>query len=98
MTNVDRMQHVFLALVGGLVIYEFVALSDQCEGDTISEIMWAATARRPLLPFAFGVMCGHFFWQREVYGGERRLGIDRRAGGLVDEEEAIEEARNPSQH
>jgi len=58
------MTNVFLSLVGGLVVYELVALRTKCAGDTISEIIWTATKRRAILPFAAGVLCGHFFWQR----------------------------------
>lgn len=58
------MKNLFLALVGGLCVYELVALKTRCKGDTISEIMWTATAHRPILPFAVGCLCGHFFWQR----------------------------------
>ena len=55
---------MFLSLVGGLVLYEGLALANDCEGDTVSEIVWAATTKRPIVPFAAGVLCGHFFWQR----------------------------------
>ena len=58
------MRKVFLGLCGALVVYEAVAMATECEGDTISEIMWAATTKRPLVPFAAGLLCGHFFWQR----------------------------------
>lgn len=58
------MKKVFLGLVGGLLAYELVALSNQDEGDTISEIIWEATTQRPLVPFALGALMGHFFWQR----------------------------------
>ena len=57
------MHAVFLALVLGLFIYETVALIRRKPGDTISEIIWAATAKRPLIPFAFGLLMGHFFWR-----------------------------------
>lgn len=60
------MKRIFLALVGGLVAYELYTLSNDRDGDTISEIMWEATTRRPLLPFAMGVLMGHFFWQQSV--------------------------------
>ena len=63
------MKRIFLGLVGGLLVYEFVALRNECEGDTISEIVWTAASERPVVPFAAGVLCGHFFWQR---AGERR--------------------------
>ena len=58
------MRNIFLALVGGLLVYEFFALRNKCPGDTISEIMWTTTTKRPILPFALGVLMGHFFWQR----------------------------------
>jgi hypothetical protein len=64
------MRAAFLALVGGLLVYEFVALRNECDGDTISEIVWTATTERPIVPFAAGVVCGHFFWQRR--GMEQR--------------------------
>jgi hypothetical protein len=55
---------IFLGLVSGLLVYEAVTLANKCKGDTISEIIWATTTKRPLLPFAFGCLMGHFFWQR----------------------------------
>ena len=58
------MQKFFLALVGGSLAYEAVALANAREGDTISEIVWTATTKRPIVPFAMGVLMGHFFWQR----------------------------------
>lgn len=58
------MKRLFYALVGALLVYEYLALRNRREGDTISEIVWAATTRRPLVPFAGGLLCGHFFWQR----------------------------------
>lgn len=59
-----KREMIFLGLVGGLVAYELAALKSQQPGDTISEIIWTATSRRPLVPFAFGLLMGHFFWQR----------------------------------
>lgn len=72
------MKTLFLGLVGGLVVYELVTLANDREGDTISEILWEATARRPLVPFAVGVLCGHIFWQRAA-----SLGPAGRAPGAL---------------
>lgn len=58
------MRWIFRGLVGALLVYEAAALATECEGDTISEMVWAATTKRPLVPFAAGLVCGHFFWQR----------------------------------
>lgn len=60
----NLMKPIFLALVGGLVAYELVALSEKRKGDTISEITWSTSSHYTILPFAAGVLCGHFFWQR----------------------------------
>lgn len=51
-------------LVGGLLIYEFITLKNTHRGDTISEIVWDATQKRPLVPLVAGMLIGHFFWQR----------------------------------
>jgi hypothetical protein len=60
----DVMPAVFLGLVGGLCAYEVYALAKHKHGDTISEIMWSVSSHYAILPFAFGVLSGHFFWQR----------------------------------
>jgi len=59
------MRRAFLVLVALLLLYEAVALGTITRGDTISEIVWAAS-HRPLVPFAMGFLMGHFFWQRKV--------------------------------
>lgn len=57
------MTTIFLVLIGALFAYEGFALANKRQGDTISELMWAGS-KRPLLPFLFGLLCGHLFWQR----------------------------------
>lgn len=64
----ERMRAAFVALVAGLVVYETIAVANDCAGDSVSEIVWSATTRRPIVPFAAGVLCGHFFWQRDRDG------------------------------
>lgn len=58
------MEWIFLGLLICAFLYEFAALYSARPGDTISEIVWAISAKRPLLPFMVGVLMGHFFWQR----------------------------------
>lgn len=60
------MKRIFLGLVAGLCVYEVAALVESHKGDTISEIMWGCEYQRPILPFAMGVLMGHFFWQRVI--------------------------------
>lgn len=61
----------YLFLLACLVVggYELYALVTPAEGDTISEIVWHFARRYPILPFAFGVLMGHFFWQENRDGG-----------------------------
>lgn len=47
--------------------YELYALATKEEGDTISEQYWK-WAKRPLIPFATGMLAAHFCWQsQDVY-------------------------------
>lgn len=64
MSRRAQMEWVFVALILAAFAYEFIALANARPGDTISEIVWTISAKRPLLPFLVGVLCGHFFWQR----------------------------------
>ncbi len=53
----------FIWLVCGLTI-EVYALATRVPGRTLSEVVWYITRNYPLLPLAFGLLLGHFFWQR----------------------------------
>jgi len=46
---------------------EIWALANRAEGDTLSELVWNYTKKYPLIPLAFGVLAGHFFWNRANY-------------------------------
>lgn len=35
-------------------------------GGTISEVILSSARQSPLLPFLFGVLCGHLFWPQQV--------------------------------
>ena len=58
------MKWIFVVIVFGMLVYEGITLFNKVDGDTISEIIWALS-KRPLVPFAFGMLMGHFFWQME---------------------------------
>lgn len=45
-----------------LLAYETLALALKWE--TLSGAVWRLSHDWPLLPFAAGILCGHFFWQR----------------------------------
>jgi hypothetical protein len=59
----SKLEVVFWLLCVALLVYEAVAILNPAPGDTISEIFWRLS-EYPLVPFAFGFLCGHFFWQR----------------------------------
>ena len=49
----------------GLVFYlvwESWALVNKRKYDTISETVWKVVKRRPLVPFAIGMLMGHWIW------------------------------------
>jgi hypothetical protein len=58
---------IAIAAALGLLGYEAYALVSR-RGITISEFIWTATAKYPLIPLLFGfitgLLSGHFFWQR----------------------------------
>lgn len=55
---------IFVLILGVALIlgYEIWAIRRKEPGDTISEIFWKAS-RKPLVPFALGLLCGHLVWQ-----------------------------------
>jgi hypothetical protein len=55
---------IWLLILGLVLIvtYEVWAIRRKEPGDTISEIFWKAS-KKPLVPFLFGVLAGHFVWQ-----------------------------------
>jgi hypothetical protein len=63
---------VIYVLVVAVVLalgYEVVAIVEESrsggalEGLTISEMVWHVSTKRPIVPFTFGVLMGHFFGQ-----------------------------------
>ncbi len=60
-----RMKHLGLLGLFLLFVYEGYAIATTASGDTISEVVWRIS-ERPLVPFAFGLLMGHFFWPRRI--------------------------------
>lgn len=56
---------VILGILGAGLVYEAWTLVNKVDEDTISEEFWRAAYRRPLIPFAFGMLAGHFVWQSD---------------------------------
>jgi len=55
----------FVWILAGLTL-EVYALWNGLYSSTLSDIVWEITTHYPLLPLAFGLLMGHFFWQRVV--------------------------------
>lgn len=47
--------------IAALLVVEVVQLARKRE--LLSQVVWRLSGRYPLIPFATGVLCGHFFWQ-----------------------------------
>lgn len=59
------MKPVHIALIvasAGLIVSDIFWAVDGIPGNTISEVMLKYALMHPLIPFAFGVLCGHLFW------------------------------------
>jgi hypothetical protein len=60
---VNKAVWVLVGLVVALTAYDIYAVTNGKSGDTISEVIrWLS--QRPIVPFLFGLICGHLFWTR----------------------------------
>lgn len=55
--------YAWMLIIGLALAYETWTLINKVPNDTLSEAVWLVAAKRPLIPFAAGFLCGHFFWQ-----------------------------------
>lgn len=56
------MKYLLIAGIALLFVYEIYALKTAAQGDTISEMVWTWSSKTALLPFGFGLLCGHWFF------------------------------------
>jgi hypothetical protein len=57
------MRYLVLVAIVLLIVYEIWSIKSVQTGDTLSEMMWKLS-ERPLIPFMFGMLCGHYFWRK----------------------------------
>lgn len=62
MTTADMTGWVLIGAVVVLVGWELYTLRNNESDDEISAVIRRAAFRRPILPFAAGVLMGHWFW------------------------------------
>lgn len=53
---------IVMAVIFLLIIYDIYAYSQGGQKATISWLIYDSSHEHPLIPFATGVLCGHFFW------------------------------------
>jgi hypothetical protein len=53
---------LILGCIAVLVVWDIVMATNATEGDTISELALSLSLGNPIIPFAVGVICGHWFW------------------------------------
>ena len=53
---------VVVAALVLLLIWEGWTLGNKRRGDTISESIWRAVLKQPLVPFLLGLLMGHWLW------------------------------------
>ena len=63
--GINRTRLAWVLVVIALLAYEAYSLVNGVPGDTLSEAVWGVSHDYPLLPFAAGIVAGHFFWQRK---------------------------------
>jgi hypothetical protein len=56
-----------------LIIYDVFAIIKGGTEASISSIIITWSYEMPLLPFAFGVLCGHFFWRMRSNEDTRKI-------------------------
>ena len=55
---------ILIVVSVALIVWDIYAAITPVHGDTISEVLWTATTQHPVIPFLFGMLMGHLFWQR----------------------------------
>ena len=54
--------YVVLGTIILLLLWETWTLTNNHPKDTVSETVWRAMAKQPLVPFLLGMLMGHFVW------------------------------------
>ena len=57
---------IFAVVVVGVLFDVYVFIRGGTEA-TISWMIFEAAHKYPMIPFAVGILCGHFFWQMKPH-------------------------------
>lgn len=58
----ENVKYIILAVTAALIIWDIVLAIRPPAEDTISEVIRKHAHKYPLIPFAFGVIMGHWWW------------------------------------
>lgn len=63
MTISKKVKYYILGGVAlALIIWDIVLATNTMPRDTISMMIFDLARKHPMVPFFFGILCGHFFW------------------------------------
>lgn len=57
---------IIILVVAGLLIYDVFAIAKWGMHESVSYKIYDWSFKFPLIPFAFGLLMGHFFWPVEM--------------------------------
>ena len=58
----DNVKTAVVAIVAVIVVWDIYLASDEVDKNTISELVRDVSDDSPMIPFALGVLIGHWFW------------------------------------
>lgn len=64
-----------LGIIGAILLWDLMLATDVVSRNTISEIITDYARQYFIIPGAFGLVLGHWFWPRSWEKGETPLGI-----------------------
>jgi hypothetical protein len=62
MTGRETTAIILVIVAGLLIVWDIYLAAAPPTGDTISEVIRDFAYRHPIIPFAIGVLIGHWFW------------------------------------
>lgn len=64
--EVTRTEKVLAGATISLIVYELYTVVSKDKTDMISQEFWKNSVKRPVIPFALGMLVGHFVWQSDI--------------------------------
>ena len=58
----DNVKTAVVTMVAGIILWDIYLASDEVDKNTISKLVRDVSDESPMIPFALGVLIGHWFW------------------------------------